>query len=59
MNVPEEIIVVASHLAALRERVVFVGGMVRGLLVTDPAIVGPRPTQDVDVILDVESYAAY
>lgn len=32
---------------------VFVGGMIRGLLVSDPAVLGSRPTRDVDVILNV------
>jgi hypothetical protein len=39
--------------------VVFVGGMIRGLLVTDPAASAPRPTDDVDLILDVPSRPAY
>lgn len=55
MKVPGEVIAVARQLGGLRERVVFVGGMVRGLLVSDPAVAGPRPTRDVDVILDVSS----
>jgi hypothetical protein len=55
VRVPAEILAVAAQLAELRESVVFVGGMVRGLLVTDPAVVGPRPTQDVDVILNVRT----
>lgn len=44
----------------LLDDVVFVGGCVTGLLITDPAAAGMRPTTDVDVILeaphDVRSY---
>lgn len=43
----------ADRLADLRERVVFVGGAVRRLLVTDPAVEGPRPTDDIDVIIEL------
>ena len=41
---------VAHRLGELREHVVFIGGVVRGLLVTDAAVEGSRPTKDVDVI---------
>lgn len=46
--------VVAEQLgAALRERLVFVGGAVAGLLITDPAMPSIRPTEDVDLITHV------
>jgi hypothetical protein len=48
----EQILAVARHLGDLRERVVFVGGMVCDRLVTDPAAAPARPTDDVDVIVD-------
>jgi hypothetical protein len=35
---------------------IFVGGAVAGLLVTDPLAPVPRPTADVDVVVDVVSY---
>ena len=35
---------------ALLEQLVFVGGAVAGVLITDPAMPEIRPTQDVDVI---------
>lgn len=54
MNIPDEILIVAEHLSNLRDEVVFVGGMVREFLVTDPVVSG-RPTKDVDVILNVGS----
>jgi len=38
---------------------VFVGGCATGLLVTDAAAGGIRPTNDVDAIVDVSSYAKY
>lgn len=62
MKIPEEVLAIASRLGDLREEVVFVGGMARGPLITDPAVPGPRPTKDVDVILDasgLEEYEAY
>jgi hypothetical protein len=59
MKIPEEVLSVATHLGDLREEVVFVGGMVRGLLVTDPAVEGPRPTKDVDVILDISGLVEF
>ena len=56
MKIPPSLIAVANRLGPLRERVVFVGGMIRGLLVTDPAATPPRPTDDVDLIVDVPSH---
>jgi len=46
--------IVAARLGpALRERLVFVGGAVAGLLITDPAMPAIRPTEDVDLITHV------
>ena len=59
MKIPDPLLVVARHLGDLRERVVFVGGMIRSLLVTDPAAGGARPTDDVDLIVDVPTKVAY
>jgi predicted nucleotidyltransferase len=43
--------IVAERLGeALREELVFVGGAVAGLLITDPAMPAIRPTDDVDMI---------
>ncbi len=39
-------------LGDLREQVVFVGGAVAGLLVTDPLADGVRATRDVDAVVD-------
>jgi hypothetical protein len=55
MNAPEPLLVVAKRLADLRDRVVFVGGIVRGFQITDPGAAAERPTDDVDAIVDVVS----
>lgn len=49
----ERLCLVASRLGPLREQVVFLGGATTALLVTDPAAPAPRPTKDVDVIIEV------
>jgi hypothetical protein len=49
----------ATLLESTRDRLVFVGGIVRGLLVTDPAVDGPRPTSDVDTIIEVSTHLQY
>ena len=51
--------VVARHLGNLRQEVVFLGGAVTELLITDAAAPDVRPTRDVDVIVEVSSHAAY
>ena len=59
MKIPSELVTVARCLGHLRDKAVFVGGMIRGLLITDPAAGAARPTDDVDVIMDVPSYKAF
>jgi hypothetical protein len=49
----------ARLLHPLLDELVFVGGCATGLLITDPAAEGVRPTVDVDVITAVASYAGY
>lgn len=49
----------AQALGPLRERMVFVGGCATGLLLTNPAAAGVRPTEDVDAIVEVASLADY
>ena len=44
---------------ALLEQLVFVGGAVAGVLITDPAMPEIRPTQDVDVICSVIARSDY
>ena len=43
---------IAQALGALREQVVFVGGAVAGLLVTDPLASSVRATRDVDAVVN-------
>lgn len=50
---------VARALGPMRGEVVFVGGSVRGLLITDPAAPPERPTDDVDVIVEIVSRRDY
>ncbi len=59
MKVPPPLIAVAKRLEPLGDRIVFVGGMIRGFLVTDPAAGPLRPTDDVDLIVDVTSLPDY
>lgn len=49
----------AHRLGLLLEQVVFVGGQVAELLITDPAAARIRPTDDVDVIVAVTTRSAY
>jgi predicted nucleotidyltransferase len=46
-----------EKLAPLLDEIVFVGGCVTGLLITDPAAAPIRPTLDIDVIAAITSYA--
>lgn len=50
---------VVRLLRPVLDELVFVGGCTTGLLITDPAASAIRPTKDVDVIVDVTSYAKY
>ena len=49
----------ASRLKPLLDEIVFVGGCATELLVTDPAAPPVRVTDDVDVIVEIASRAAY
>jgi hypothetical protein len=52
--------VVAEHLGEdLRDEMVFVGGAVAGLLITDPAMPAIRPTEDVDLLCQAVVLADY
>ena len=55
----ERLKVVAEGLGELNSRVVFVGGCVAQLYVTDPAAADVRPTDDVDCVVDLSSYSDY
>lgn len=50
---------VVRLLTPILDEVVFVGGSTTGLLLTDPAAAGIRPTKDVDTIVNATSYAQY
>lgn len=50
---------VAVELAELRTEVVFVGGAITGLLLTDPAAPSVSSTKDVDVIISVTTRSEY
>ena len=49
----------ARILRPVLDEVVFVGGCAIGLLITDDAVGGIRPTNDIDVITECSSYADY
>ena len=51
--------IVARYLGDLRERVVFLGGAVTFLLLSDPAAPDVRPTRDVDVIVEATKRSDY
>jgi hypothetical protein len=48
-----------ARLKPLLDEIVFVGGCATGLLITDPAAAAVRTTYDVDVIVEIVSYAEY
>lgn len=50
---------VADGLKELRDQVVFVGGAVISLYADDPGADTPRPTSDIDLVIEVAGYAAY
>lgn len=49
----------ARVLGDLRDEMVFIGGCAAGLLVSDPAAEGVRPTTDVDAIAEISTYGDY
>lgn len=49
----------AQLLLPLQENFVFLGGQAMAILVSDPAAPDVRPTEDVDVIVEIGSYARY
>jgi hypothetical protein len=55
----EGISLVAQQLAKLETEVVFTGGAIVGLLLTDSAAPDVRPTDDVDVIVGIARYSDY
>lgn len=55
----EMLVHAAEALDELKDEVVFVGGAVVDLFITDPAAPRPRFTEDVDVVVEVTTYAAW
>jgi hypothetical protein len=55
----KQLITAARLLPPLLGELVFVGGTVTGLLITDEAAADPRTTLDVDAIAEITSYPAY
>jgi hypothetical protein len=49
----------AQQLMPLLDKLVFVGGSITGLLITDPAAAPVRSTKDVDTIVEITTRAAY
>lgn len=49
----------ANHLIPVLDDLVFVGGCITGLLISDEAAADVRPTLDVDAIAEITSYAGY
>ena len=55
----ERLVAAARLLGPMLDSLVFVGGSMTGLLITDKGAGDPRATLDVDAITSVDSYAAY
>ncbi|MDK2957113.1 MAG: hypothetical protein PWQ57_2609 [Desulfovibrionales bacterium] len=55
----EKVVKAAAMLGDLSREVVFIGGAIVGLLITDQAIPGVRPTIDVDVVAEIASRLDY
>lgn len=55
----ERVIETARLLGELVDEVIFLGGAVAGLLVTDPAAPSMRPTLDIDVIVEAMTRGEY
>jgi predicted nucleotidyltransferase len=55
----DKMVTVALALSPILDRVVFIGGAVAGLLITDKVIGDVRVTKDVDIIIEVASFAGF
>jgi hypothetical protein len=55
----EYLLVVADAIGDLCNQVVFVGGSVAGLLLTDPIADGIRATKDVDAVVEATTLSQY
>ena len=59
MNNRELLLCVCKEIEGLLDQLVLVGGCATGLLITDVAAPEPRPTKDVDMVIDVINLAEY
>ena len=59
MNNRELLLAVCKEIEVLLDQLVLVGGCATELLITDVAAPEPRPTKDVDMVVDVASLADY
>ena len=59
MNNRELLLAVCKEIEVLLDQLVLVGGCATELLITDVAAPEPRPTKDVDMVIDVVSLAEY
>jgi len=50
---------IAEGMQSLNERLVYVGGAMAGSYANDPAAAEPRPTTDVDCVVDSKNYAEH
>lgn len=55
----ERLEIIAEAMQDLNEGLVYVGGVVTGLYATDPTATEPRPTDDVDCIVNTISYGEH
>lgn len=55
----DHLVTVADSLGPLLDQVVFIGGAIVGLLITDPAAPDVRPTDDVDVVIEITRKGQY
>ena len=55
----EMLVAAARVLRPLLDELVFLGGCTTGLMMSDPAAAGVRPTKDVDVITEIASCVEY
>jgi len=61
LETPNRVVLVsvAGQIQPLLDEVVFVGGQVAELLVTDPGATRVRPTTDVDIVVETSSRSRY
>ena len=58
-NNNERLQIIAEGMQDLNERLVYVGGALAGSYASDPAALEPRPTTDVDCVVNSANYAEH